>query len=188
MISFCRIIYWSDIGSKPNKIMKASMDGSDIRIVAFLNNANDYTFLFTLDYSQQILYWIKSSNSSSCNINNTDYLESSRVDGSKRRIVVRPLDCYYHGSQAIDSFGGVIYSYSRHSRKIFKTVAESVSNITSFSYINHFMGCNSFGPRYGCMCNSQTGIKVISLERQPQGSCMHVRPVTIILCIQAISR
>lgn len=164
------------------------MDGSDIRtVVAFFNNTNNYTFLFALDYSKQVLYWIKSSNSSSCNHN--DFLESSRVDGSERRIVVTPRDCYYYGSQAIDLFGGIVYSYSRHSHKIFKTVtvAESTPKITNFSYINNFIGCHNSWHRYGCMCNSQTGMKIISFEHQMQGSSMHVRPVTAI-CFQAISR
>ena len=86
------------------------------------------------------LYWIKFSNSSSCN--HTDYLESSRVDGSERRIVVRPHDCYYYRAQAIDFFGGAVYSYSRDSRNIFKIVVEGVPNIITFAYLNHFVGCS----------------------------------------------
>ena len=151
--SFYRIIYWSDVGSNPQKIKKASMDGSGVRTVAFLND----TFLFTLDYSQQILYWIKFSTSSNCN-NYT--MESSRADGSERRTVYRAGDCYYYHLQAIDFFRGVICSYSRYHRNIFTTVMESGPNIT---YINHFMCCS--WDRSMCI----SGMKVISLERQLEG-------------------
>lgn len=133
------------------------MDGGGARIVAFLND----TFLFTLDYSQQILYWIELSNSSNC----TDFMESSRADGSERRTVYKPRDCSYYHSQAIEFFRGAIYSYSSYHRNIFKTLVKSEPNITNFTYISYFM-CRSW---YKSMCNS--GMKVISLERQLKGIC-----------------
>ena len=52
-------LYWSDLGYYP-KIRKASMDGSGSRIAISSGYAgsNTYDLVFTLDHSQQALYWI----------------------------------------------------------------------------------------------------------------------------------
>ena len=126
--------------------MKASMDGSGVGTVVLLNNTNIvHIFVFTLDYSQQMLYWMNGSNS--CYY--TDYIETSKVDGSGRKIAYDPSGnsnrCYYgyyHGTQAIDFFGGAIYSYSRYHNRIIKTVVGNVLNITYFPYISNYM-CRS---------------------------------------------
>ena len=137
------------------------MDGSGVETVVLLINANIvHTFVFTLDYSQQMLYWMNSSD----NCNYTNYIESSNVDGSGRRIAYDPSShnrCYYgyyRQTQAIDFFGGTIYSYSGRSSRIIKTEMGNVLNITNFPYVGNYM-CQS----------SYSGMKVISPEHQLQG-------------------
>ena len=142
------------------------MDGSGIETVVLLNNANIvHTFVFTLDYSQQMLYWMNGSN----NCYFTNYIESSNVDGSGR-IAYDPssnINVCYHGyyrrTQAIDFFEGAIYSYSRYYNDIIKTEVGNVLNITNFPYVDHYM-CQS-----SCM---YSGMKVISPEHQLQGICI----------------
>jgi hypothetical protein len=155
----CRTIYWSEIGSNPPKIMKASMDGSGVGTVVLLNNTNTVEiFLFTLDYSQQRLYWMNSSNS--CYY--TNYTGSSRVDGSGRRITYFPSgNChFYRRTQAIDFFGGAIYSYSRNNYDIFKTEVANVTKVAQFRYVSSYMCGSSY---------MYSGLKIISSDRQPQG-------------------
>ena len=165
-----RTIYWSDIGSNPPKIMKASMDGTGVGTVVLLNNTNTvHIFVFTLDYSQQVLYWMNGST----NCYYTNYLESSKVDGSRRTIMYdhdpsrySSSGCYYgyyRQTQAIDFFGGAIYSYSRYYREIIKTEVGNVLNITNFPYVDYYMCQSSY---------MYSGMKVISHERQPQGICI----------------
>ena len=140
--------------------MKASMDGSGVGTVVLLNNTNTvHIFVFTLDYSQQMLYWMNGSDS--CYY--TNYLKSSNVDGSGRRITYDPSSSnrccygYYRQTQAIDFFGGAIYSYSRRRCEIIKTEVNELS-ITNFPDVDYYM-CPSLYPR----------MKVISSERQQPG-------------------
>ena len=147
------------------------MDGSSVQTVVLLSNATIVqTFSFTLDYSQQMLYWMNGSD----NCYYTNYIGSSMVDGSERRIAHDPSSnyyssnrCYYgyyHQTQAIDFFGGAIYSYSRRLYQIVKTKVGDVHNITHSPYVNYYM-CRSSPYMYSEM-------KVISPERQPQGICI----------------
>ncbi len=159
-----RTVYWSDIGSNPPKIKKASMDGSGVRTVVLLSNTNVvYTFVFTLDYSQQMLYWINGSD----NCYYSHYIESSSVDGSGRRIAYDTSyhgnPCYYgyyHQTQAIDFFRGAVYSYSKSRRRIYKTVVEHTPNIYTFDSVGNYMCSVSY---------MYSGMKVISPECQQQG-------------------
>ena len=126
------------------------MDGSGIRTVVSLYNAIfDYTFVFTLDYSQQMLYWMNGSNSCSYD---THHIGSANSDGSGKRI----LYSYYAycSSIAIDFFGGAVYS--RNLNNIYKTEVDSIAKFVDF--INYH-GCSS----------TYTGMKVISRQRQLQG-------------------
>ncbi len=143
------------------------MDGSGIETVVLLNNTYIvHTFAFTLDYSQQRLYWMNSSDS--CYY--TNYIESSRVDGSGRRIAYDPSNSrygsngcyygYYRQTQAIDFFGGAIYLYSRRNYDIIKTEVGNVLNITRFHYVSNYMCQSSY---------MYPVLKVISPERQLQG-------------------
>ena len=144
------------------------MDGNGVGTVVLLNNTNIvHTFVFTLDYSQQMLYWMNGSD----NCYYTNYIGSSTVDGSERRIAYDPSSNYYSSNrcyygfyrrtQAIDFLGGAIYSYSRRHHEIIKTKVGDILNITRFSYMNNYM-CQSSSYMY-------SGMKVISSERQLQG-------------------
>ena len=155
-------LYWSDVGSYP-KVGKSSMDGSSNSTSTVLNSTyhND-KLVFTLDRSQQVLYWIRGLQSC-C-------LERSNSDGTNRSIVY--CTGYYRGRcknyyfmrspyfQAMDFFGGAVYTYSPHyNRHIYKTTAESRSNIASIN--NNYMS-------YICSSYSAQGMKVISRQRQLQ--------------------
>ena len=91
-----------------------------------------------------------------------NYIQSSDINGSEIRIINSTShtaeDCeynFYFASQAIDFYGGAVYSYSDRDKVIFKTVVESTCTTQShFDYM-----CNS----------SHTGMKVISRRRQLQG-------------------
>ena len=143
------------------------MDGTGVGTVILLSNTNTVhiLFVFTLDYSQQMLYWMNGSDS--CFY--TDYIGSSKVDGSERKITYGPSGninhCYYgyyRRTQAIDFFGGAVYSYSRYSN-IFKTEVGNVLNITNFPYVSNYMCQSSY---------IYSGMKIINHERQPQGICI----------------
>ena len=145
--------------------MKASMDGTGVGTVVLLNNTNTvHVFVFTLDYFQQILYWTNGSNI--CYY--TNYIESSDIDGSGQSITYDPSSSsnrcyngYYHRTQAIDFFGGDIYSYSRCRREIVKTEVGNVFKIKIFPNVSNYM-CQSSSYMY-------SGMKIISRECQPQG-------------------
>jgi hypothetical protein len=158
------------------------MDGSGVRTVLMLNNSNIVNiFVFTLDYSRQMLYWMNGSD----NCNYTNYIESSRVDGSERIITYDPSNsryssngCYYgffYRTQAIDFFGGAIYSYSGYYHDIIKTEVGNVLNITNFPYIDYYMCQSSY-------YNMHSGMKIISPERQPQGNLHHNNIVDMAEC------
>ena len=152
-----RTIYWSDVSSNPPKIKRASMDGSGVETVISLWNVN--TFLFTLDFSQQMLYWVNDSDI----CNHTNFIGRSSVNGySGIRVDYDTSNsCYYRRTQAIDFFGGAIYTYSVQHRKIFKSVVQHVLNITSFAYVDKYMSYSSY--------YMYSGMKIISSKRQLQG-------------------
>ena len=151
-------------------ILKASMDGRDVKIVISLNSSIDYAFTFTLDYSQQLLYWIY------YNIESCFYrIESSSVNGGSERKTIHSTfpDCHYSDKPAIaiDFFKGAVYYssnmedvyryYSRYSdHTVFKITVEHTPKTTFFSYIRQYV-CH--------VLNTYSGIKIISPERQLQG-------------------
>ena len=161
-----RSIYWSDVGSNPPMIKRASMDGSSVRTVVSLNSANNaYLFVFTLDHSRQMLYWVNGSS----NCYYTNYIESSRVDGSGRTVHNTSMigGCsygYYYQSQTIDFFRGAVYSYSRYYRNILKATSleTAVPQNIWFSYVSNYM-CSSSSYIY-------SGMKVVNPEHQLQGT------------------
>ena len=133
------------------------MDGSGVRTVVSLYSAKlnfDYTFVFTLDYSQQMLYWINGSNS--CYY--THHIGSANSDGSGKRILYSHYT--YCVSKTIDFFGGAVYSYRPN--HIYKTEVDSIPKLVSSIYTNN----------HGCF-STYTGMKVISRQRQLQG--IHTR-------------
>ena len=68
-------MYWSDWGRQP-MIERASMDGS--QRTALHNSSLTWPNALTVDYERQVLYWADASR---------DVIESSRTDGTLRRVV-----------------------------------------------------------------------------------------------------
>ena len=157
------------------------MDGSGASTVLSITNV----FVFTIDYTQQILYWIINSDVVyRCSNNEQHIIGYSNVDGSGRGQTVITSNCFLFGynPQAIDFFRGSLYSYSgNYHFKIFKTnsIQEERETIT-FSFDGNYMSeCSS----------SYTGMKVISDQRQQQGltvhACMHTNiNMYSLLCIR----
>ena len=134
------------------------MDGSSSSIV--INSGyvgSSYDLVFTLDHSQQVLYWINGTRYNHC------YLQRSNTDGSNRSIVFNATEHYsggcshyyhrYYSTQLdMDFFGGAVYTHSYYG-DIQATNTEGIRTINSYrSYL----------------CNQQSfhGFKVISSQRQ----------------------
>ena len=140
------------------------MDGSGVGTVVTLHSTGD---LFTIDYSQQMLYWTNSIyNSNSCTYAN--YIETSHTDGSGKRTVYSASistlvgNCTNNSddnshSQAIDFFGGAVYAYSGG---ILQAVVVDTQTAITYDSVNWYM-CNS---------TNYTALKVISPKRQLQGN------------------
>ena len=78
-----RYMYWSDWGEEA-RIERAGMDGSNRTI---LHNTNlVWPNGITIDYANQILYWIDA---------NLDFLEYSNVDGTGRTLLARGSEIFH---------------------------------------------------------------------------------------------
>ena len=148
------MLYWSD----NQKIWRASMDGSGSSIVIHNGYARStYNLVFTLDHSQQVLYWINGTRYNYC------YLQKSNIDGSNQSIVYKTgcsnyYNHYYATQLDMDFFGGAVYTYSSYFGNIRATNTEGRPSIRS---INSYRG-------YICNQQSFRGFKVISRQRQLQ--------------------
>lgn len=100
----------------------------------------------TLDHSQQVLYWTDAYYSR---------IESSRVDGSNRRIVSSQR--IYH------PFGISVYR-----NKLYFT--DFFSGVNTIPLVNG-VGSVSTIVEADSLCENINGIEVISIERQPAGTC-----------------
>ena len=150
------------------------MDGDFKRTVLNTTSSNS-KIAFTLDRSKQVLYWIRGRHS--C------LLESSNTDGSNRTVVYNATRYYggcnsyyymYSAAQAMDYFGGAVFTYNYRYRYIYKTTAEGRPYITRTNYM-----------RYICR-SSYRGMKVISRQRQLQSrlhptSCRHIHLTFIVI-------
>ena len=143
------------------------MDGSGGNTIISSGYAysDTYDLVFTLDRSQQVLYWINGTRNNHC------YLQRSNTDGSNRSIVYNATQYYggcshyyhyYYSTQAdIDFFGGAVYtySYSAYYSHIQITNTEGGSYIRTFTIAIMLIFCS---------WNSFHGIKVISRQHQLQ--------------------
>ena len=148
------------------------MDGSGSSVV--INSGyvgSTYDLVFTLDRSQQVIYWINGTRYNHC------YLQRSNTDGSNRSIVfdaTRSWRCthyynYYYSTQPdyhqyysiqpdMDFFGGAVYTYYPYYGNMQATNTEGRSYIRTInSYSSYFCDQRSFH-----------GFKVISRQRQLQ--------------------
>ena len=140
----CSWMYWSDWGDDP-RIERASMDGQARQILH--NTQLVWPFGLTLDYQNQVLYWIDAS---------VDKIESSNVNGTNRQLITTFAS--NHNAFGISLFNNILYWSDWGT----DTVLSVFSNGTSLSsLISGF----SF----------PSGIEVVSRTRQqlPQGWLIH---------------
>ena len=141
------------------------MDGSGSSIIVINNGyvGSTYDLVFTLDHSQQVLYWINGTRFNHC------YLQRSNSDGSNQSIVFNATAYYsggcsyyyhhYYSTQLdMDFFGGAVYTYYSYYGDIQATNTEGIPYVRT---INSYRS-------YICNQRSFHGFKVISRQRQLQ--------------------
>ena len=113
-----RWLYWTDTGART--IERISMDGHRRTSLHTTNLQTPYAL--AIDYATQTLYW-------------ADYalnkLESSRTDGSNRRLLNSNLRDPY----AMTFFAGKLYWTDWSYNGIYSTLANSPNSITSLLYL-----------------------------------------------------
>lgn len=133
------------------------MDGSANTTIQISMNL----IAFTLDYVQQILYWMGFD---SCTLESLSLINDSQ---RRRTYNYESSRCdLYRYTVAIDFFEGAIYSYSYET--IAKIVVPNESrqfNISSYDYLSGHMCSGSF---------LYSRLKVISHQRQKQGRLINV--------------
>lgn len=77
LCNMCRLLFWSDWGT-PAKIERASMDGTHQQTL--FNTELIWPNALSIDRKNQVLYWADAS---------LDKIESSKIDGSNRRVLLR---------------------------------------------------------------------------------------------------
>ena len=131
-----RWMYWTVYGSF-DKIERASMDGTSRSVLHSTGLADP--FALTLDYATQTLYWMDYS---------LDNLESSRADGSNRKLVTRVnVQCPY----GVAFFNQKLYWGDACHHVIYSTHVNSPNSVSRLSSTE----------------NDPYKIRVISPESQP---------------------
>ena len=152
-ICICSWMYWSDWGDIP-KIEHASMDGQARQILhnTQLVRPNG----LTLDYQNQVLYWIDAS---------LDRIESSNVDGTNRTLIANFSPNYHPFSMSF--FNNILYWTDWGTDKIHSIFANGTS-LTSL--IRRF--------------RLATGIEVVSGSRQqlPPGWFIRANKIYCVSC------
>ena len=138
-------MYWTDWGS-PAKIEKASMDGLNRTVIHNTNLA--WPNALTIDYENQYLYWADAM---------LDKLETSKVDGSNRRLLI---DRFILHPFSITFFKGFLYWTDWQFDAILTAPVDSPTQIRGLVLQ---------------LPVNPNGIEVVSRERQPQGSISIVR-------------
>ena len=145
VLSLYRWMYWTDWGS-PAKIEKASMDGLNRTVIHSTNLA--WPNALTIDYENQDLYWADAM---------LDKLETSKVDGSNRRLLT---DRFILHPFSITFFKGFLYWTDWQFDAILTAPVDSPTQIRGLVLQ---------------LPVNPNGIEVVSRERQPQGSISIVR-------------
>ena len=135
-------MYWSDWGSEP-RIERAGMDGSNRSTLH--NTSLVWPNGLTLDYPNQILYWIDAS---------LDTIEYSNVDGSGRTLLERMDGEIYHPF-SLTLKDEYIYWTDWDQLSIFKTHKDRPND--------------PIVPVYSGLTQRPFGIEVVSPDRQPEG-------------------
>ena len=160
-ICICSWMYWSDWGDIP-KIEHASMDGRARQILhnTQLMRPNG----LTLDYQNQVLYWIDAS---------LDKIERSKVDGTNRQLIANFVSSspnYYPFSMSF--FNNILYWSDWGIDEIHSIFANGTS-LTSFVRGFSFL----------------TGIEVVSENRQqlPPGWFIQANKIYCVSCMMQFS-
>lgn len=113
----CRYIFWVDWGT--TMIERASMDGSDRRVIA--SGGLHSPVSLTLDYSSQTLYWIDGDGT----------LEKSYIDGSGRTLLLSADSILYN------TFGMAFYSNRLYwtERKEEIVYSAPINDLSSYSVL-----------------------------------------------------
>ena len=128
-------MYWSDWGGV-RKIERASMDGEARQILH--NSRLLWPFGLTLDYQNQVLYWIDAT---------LDRIESSNVDGTNRQLIAAFVSNYH--AFAISFFNDILY-WSDWNTDMIHSIFANGTLLRSLTYRFSF----------------PTGIEVVSENRQ----------------------
>ena len=136
-----RWMYWTDWGSSP-RIERASMDGTSRSTLH--NTGLQWPNGLTLDLTTQILYWADAGNL-------YDRIESSRVDGSNRRVLTTTHVYHPFG---IDIFRGVLYRTDWAAKAVLNASVAQPSTV---------------GVVISRLLLDPMGIRVVSMEKQPIG-------------------
>ena len=145
----CSWMYWSDWGDVAT-IERASMDGRARQILH--NTRLVYPFGLTLDYQNQVLYWIDAS---------LDKIESSNVDGTNRQLIATFVSNYH--AFAISYFNNILY-WSDWNTDIIHSIFANGTSLSSLISGLRFL----------------TGIEVVSGIRQqlPPGWLKKIKSIT----------
>ena len=146
------MMYWSDWGNVP-RIEKASMDGSG-RVVIHSTNLT-WPNALTLDIPSQTLYWADAS---------FDKVESSRVDGSNRRLITN--------SGIIHPFAIAVKDMSLYLTDWSLQSIGHIPNLGNTSSILHTLSCNR-----------PNGIQIVDPLKQLQSEFVLCRCYIIIWCL-----
>ena len=138
LLQFCSWMYWSDWGDVAT-IERASMDGRARQILH--NTQLIYPNGLTLDYQNQVLYWIDAS---------LDKIESSNVDGTNRTLIVNFASSSpnYH-PYSMSFFNNILY-WSDWGTDMIHSISANGTSLTSL--LRGF--------------SLSTGIEVVSESRQ----------------------
>ena len=131
-------MYWSDWGAVAT-IERASMDGRGRQILH--NSQLVRPFGLTLDYQNQVLYWIDAS---------LDKIESSNVDGTNRTLI-KALTSSSHWAHAMTFFNNIFYWSDWGTDMIHSMLANG-------TLVNLLIPADSI--------RAPTGIEVVSENRQ----------------------
>ena len=144
----CSWMYWSDSGDVAT-IERASMDGRARQILH--NTRLVYPFGLTLDYQNQVLYWIDAS---------LDKIESSNVDGTNRQLIAMFVSNYH--AFALSYFNNILY-WSDWNTDVIHSIFANGTSLSSLM----------FGFRL------LTGIEVVSGSRQqlPPGWLKQIKSI-----------
>ena len=114
IVVHCSWMYWIDWGTaRGSLIERASMDGSSRSVVRRISTSTTKAASLSLDIATKTLYWID---------NSLQQMESSGVDGSNHRVIVRS-STRFQNTFGMAVYKGVIYWTERVERRLYSTTS-----------------------------------------------------------------